>query len=86
MSCSRTQYSDAGEAGTRGPSVSIKHSTTEPLHSLMMLDTSCLSLTCRIPVCMNSMLENSMELDNQLILFHTVLKINLYDHTVVLKD
>ena len=31
MSCSRTQHIDACEAQTRGPSVSSKHSTTEPL-------------------------------------------------------
>ena len=30
------QYSDAGEARTRGPSV-LNHSTTEPLHSLEVL-------------------------------------------------
>ena len=33
MSCSRTQRSDASEALTCDPSVSIKHSTTEPLGS-----------------------------------------------------
>ena len=34
VSCSRTQRSDAGEARTRGPSVRVKHYTTEPLPSL----------------------------------------------------
>ena len=33
VSCSITQSSDAGEAQTCGPLVSVKHSTTEPLHS-----------------------------------------------------
>ena len=31
------QRSDAGEAQTRGPSVAIKHSTTEALRSLVQL-------------------------------------------------
>ena len=30
------QRSDAGEAGTRGPQSQVKHSTTEPLHSLLV--------------------------------------------------
>ena len=34
MSCSKTQCIDAGEARTAAPLSRVKHSTTEPLHSL----------------------------------------------------
>ena len=33
------QHSDAGEARTRGPWSRVKHSTTEPLRSLLLVVT-----------------------------------------------
>ena len=41
MSCSRTKRSDAGEARTRGPSISSQDSTTEATTSFVRVPAIC---------------------------------------------
>ena len=41
MSCFRTQCSDEGELKPTTPQFKVKHSSTEPLHSLMVPDVMC---------------------------------------------
>ena len=87
MSCLRTQHSDAGEAGTRGHSVSSQHSATVlPAGMVKWINhlpctKGSLVLSLAQPVCLMRMQSDSQEFSRQIQVSRTFQESPTYSST-----